>query len=114
LDNQTVLLFTHAGLGHSTDAALQGRLAKTFLSLLDEHTLVPAKICFYTEGVRLVCEGSPVLETLQSLERQGVELIVCRTCLEAFGVLHLVRVGVVGGMPDIIEAMRLAGKVISL
>ncbi len=113
MDANTVLVFTRAGLGHA-DPALQGRLAATFLSLIDEHALLPAKILFYTEGVRLVCEGSPVLDKLQVLETRGVELIICRTCLDYFGLLDKVRAGVVGGMTDIIAAMEAAAKVISL
>jgi hypothetical protein len=113
MDANTVLLFTRAGLGQA-DAALQQRLAGTFLSLLTEHAILPAKILFYTEGVQLVCEGSPVLVQLTALEARGVELIICRTCLDYFGLLEKVRVGVVGGMPDIIAAMQQAGKAISL
>ncbi len=113
MDSNTVLLFTRYGLGQA-DPALQQRLANTFLTLLGEHQLHPGKICFYTDGVRLVCEGSPVLEQLKALEAAGVELIICRTCLDSFGLLKQVRVGVVGGMPDIIEALNQAGKVISL
>ncbi len=113
MDRGTVLLFTAAGLGHA-DPTMQGRLANTFLSLVRDNELYPAKICFYTEGVRLVCSGSPVLAVLKSLETAGVELIVCRTCLDFFGLVDQVQVGVVGGMPDIIEALRQADKVIPL
>jgi sulfur relay (sulfurtransferase) complex TusBCD TusD component (DsrE family) len=113
MDANTVLVFTRGGLGQA-DAALQGRLATTFLSLVNEHGLLPAKILFYTEGVQLVCEGSPVLDQLHALETRGVELIICRTCLDYFGLLDKVRAGVVGGMGDIIAAMQQAGKVISL
>lgn len=113
MDRNTVLVFTRAGLGHA-DAALQERLAVTFLSLVGEHGLLPAKILFYTEGVQLVCEGSPVLDKLQALEARGVELIICRTCLDFLGLLDKVQVGVVGGMTDIVAAMQQAGKVISL
>jgi intracellular sulfur oxidation DsrE/DsrF family protein len=76
--------------------------------------MLPAAICFYTDGVKLVVEGSPVLEPLKSLEARGVHLIICSTCLSYFGLEDKVRVGVVGGMTDIIEAQWRAGKVITL
>ena len=38
----------------------------------------------------------------------------CKTCLDYFGLAGAVRVGIVGGMGDIIEAMHKAQKVISL
>jgi sulfur relay (sulfurtransferase) complex TusBCD TusD component (DsrE family) len=62
----------------------------------------------------MVVESSPVLDVLQSLESQGVRLIICKTCLEHYGLLEKVRVGIVGGMGDIISAQWLADKVITL
>ena len=79
----------------------------------DANTL-PAKVLFYTDGVKLVCEGSPVIDQLRVMSERGVELIVCSTCLDYFGWRDQVMVGIVGGMPDIIEAMNMAEKVISL
>ncbi len=46
--------------------------------------------------------------------RKGVERIVCQTCLDYFGLRDKVAEGIVGGMPDIIEAMQKAEKVVSL
>ena len=86
----------------------------TYFKLLDENNILPAAICFYTDGVRLVVEGSPVLDSLKSLEAKGVRLILCSTCLSYFNLTDQVRVGIVGGMTDILEAQRRAGKVISI
>jgi hypothetical protein len=44
----------------------------------------------------------------------GVRLIICSTCLNYFGLTEKVRVGIVGWMPDILEAQTRAGKVITL
>ena len=93
---------------------LQQLLARKFLALLDDATLFPSKILFYTGGVKLACEGSPVLDQLRAFQARGVELIVCQTCLDYYGLREKVAVGIVGGMPDIIEAMQKAEKVISL
>ncbi|MCX6068009.1 MAG: DsrE family protein [Chloroflexi bacterium] len=76
--------------------------------------MLPAAICFYANGVRLVVEGSPVLDSLKSLETKGVRLILCSTCLGYYNLTEKVQVGIVGGMSDILEAQRLASKVISL
>jgi sulfur relay (sulfurtransferase) complex TusBCD TusD component (DsrE family) len=113
MDGNTVLLFTRNGLGHAPDE-LQQLLAGRFLGLIGDAGVLPGKILFYTDGVKLACEGSPVLAQLRALEAAGVELVLCKTCLDYFGLADRVRVGVVGGMTDIIEAMRTAGKVISL
>jgi sulfur relay (sulfurtransferase) complex TusBCD TusD component (DsrE family) len=113
LDNDTVLVFTRNGLGHGPQD-LQTTLVKKFLALQLESGRLPAKLLFYTEGVRLACEGSPVIDLLQQMQDQGVELVLCKTCLDYFGLTGSALVGVVGGMGDIIEAMQMAGKVISV
>ena len=104
---------TNDGMG-AADAELQHTLLRKYLLLLQQNGTLPSAICFYTSGVKMVIEGSPVLEVLQSLEAHGVRLIVCKTCLDYFGLLEKVRVGIVGGMGDIIAAQWLADKVISL
>jgi sulfur relay (sulfurtransferase) complex TusBCD TusD component (DsrE family) len=43
-----------------------------------------------------------------------VRLIVCNTCLNYYGLLDKVRVGIIGGMADIIEAQWKADRVITL
>lgn len=113
MDQQTVLLFTRNGIGQAPDD-LQQSLTVKFLSLLEQSGQLPAKILFYTAGVKLASQGSPVLEQLRLLEAKGVELVLCKTCLDYFHLTDQVSVGIVGGMPDIIEAMQKASKVISL
>jgi intracellular sulfur oxidation DsrE/DsrF family protein len=108
-----VILITRDGMG-SADASLQHKLLDTYLKLLLENESLPAGICFYTDGVKLVVEGSPHLERLSQIERKGVRLIICSTCLNYFGLIDKVRVGIVGGMPDILEAQIKAAKVITL
>jgi hypothetical protein len=112
-DSETVLLITRNGMGDA-EPALQQKLISTYFRLLDESDIRPAAICFYTDGVHLAVEGSPVVDVLQALEAKGVRLILCRTCLDYYGLGDKVAVGIVGGMTDIIEAQRRASKVISL
>ena len=109
----TVLLINRNGMGEA-DPELQIKLMQTYLTLIDEADALPAVICFYAEGVHLVVNGSPVIESLRSLEAKGVNLIICNTCLKYFELNDQVAVGITGGMPDIIEAQRRAAKVITL
>jgi sulfur relay (sulfurtransferase) complex TusBCD TusD component (DsrE family) len=109
----TVLLINREGLGHA-ETTLQHKLLEIYLRLLDENDTMPYAICFYTEGVKLVVEGSPFIEPLRRLESRGVRLIICSTCLNYYGLTDKVQVGIVGGMADIIEAQWRADKVITL
>ena len=54
MNDHTILLFTRNGMG-DTPAELRQKLAVKFLQLhLDANTL-PAKILFYTDGVKQKC-----------------------------------------------------------
>jgi selenium metabolism protein YedF len=55
-----------------------------FLRLLGTCEKKPEQIIFWNTGVRLVCEGSRVLDHLKELEDKGVEILACTTCLEYF------------------------------
>ena len=109
----TILLFTRTGMGESP-AELQMNLAVKFLTLLYTNGNLPAKIFFYTEGVKLACQGSPAIEALKNLQSAGVELILCTTCLDYFHLTDHVAVGIPGSMADIVDGVTKAKKVISL
>lgn len=109
----TVILVTRNGMGETTPELQQTLVAKYFQILLDDRK-VPAAVCFYADGVRLACDGSPLLDTLQALEDQGAQLLVCTTCLTALNLIEQRRVGLAGSMADIIEAQWRADKVITI
>ena len=111
---KTVFIFSSYGMGCTDDASLKIALAKKFLALIARHDPLPAQICFYTDGVKLTVEGSPVLDELKALQEKGVELVICSTCIDTFGLRDKVRLGVVGGMPDIITAITQADNAITL
>jgi intracellular sulfur oxidation DsrE/DsrF family protein len=109
----SVILITRKGMGEA-DPALQTKLISTYFRLLDESDTLPGVLCFYAEGVYLVCDGSPVLESLINLEQKGVQIVVCNTCLTFYDLLDQLKVGLIGGMTDIIEAQRRGDKVITI
>lgn len=113
-EKSIVIAFKSDGMGHSDNQDLRVNLARKFLTLIQDAQPLPAAICFYTDGVRLACTGSPILPELRALEGRGVHLVLCQTCLDTLGLAGEVQLGVVGGMTDIITAMWSADKVIEL
>jgi intracellular sulfur oxidation DsrE/DsrF family protein len=111
-ETSTVLVLKTNGMGTTDEQPLKEKLLKTYLNLVSQMQPLPKAVCFYTDGVKLACEGSPVLEELAGLEGRGVRLVLCQTCLDYFGLAEKVRVGIVGGMGDIITAMWEADKVV--
>lgn len=109
----TVVLITRKGMGVA-EPELQTTLIQTYLRTLNEASDPPSEICFYTEGVHLVVEGSPVLHLLRLLEEKGIRLTACSTCLDFYGIMDQVAVGHKGTMVEIVESQTRADKVITL
>jgi len=99
-----VVLIQGEGLG-SGDVALGKMLMANFLRLLGEAEQKPEKIIFWNGGVKLVCEGSPVIEHLQKLAAGSVEILACTTCLEYFGLKEKQMIGNPTTMVKSIQSM---------
>jgi len=108
-----VVVFNNNGMGQA-EKILARKLARTFLGVLDTGNKLPRTICLYAEGVKLAVKGSNVLEDLQALVDKGVEVIVCTTCLNHFGLMGELAVGEAKGMKEIVDAQWGAAKVITL
>jgi len=109
----TLILVTRDGLGDAVPE-LSRKLFVKYLEVLEANGTLPGAIAFMTNGVHLVCEGSPAIEKLRAYEAAGVHVIICKTCIDFFGVADKVRAGVVGGMGDIVAAQAMARKVITV
>ena len=105
-----VILITSEFLGRGDDK-LGLMLSANFLRLLGESEDKPAAIVFLNSGVRLVCEDSPVLEHVTRLEKQGVEILACTTCLEYFDLKEKQKTGKPTTMARTIQSMMNAETV---
>jgi selenium metabolism protein YedF len=83
------------------DDELGRNLMKAFIFTLNEVEKTPSHLIFMNSGVKLCIEGAEALPNLQKLEEKGVEILVCGTCLNFFGVAEKLRVGKVSNMYDI-------------
>ena len=107
-----VLLATDR-LGRGDDE-LGRKLVFNFLGTLREMGPELWRLILINGGVKLSIEGSDVLPSLQMLQEDGVHILVCGTCLNHFGLLDKKKVGETTNMLDIVTAMQVADKVISL
>ena len=109
----SVLAVNSAVMGRGDDE-LGAILIRGFFHALLEAETKPGTIIFYNSGVRLTAEGSPVLDDLVELEKYGVTLLACGTCLEYFELKDRHTVGSVTNMYTIAETLLEAERVINL
>lgn len=89
-------------------------LMRSFFYTLREAEVVPGSIIFINSGVKLACEGSPVLSDLMALEKRGVRILSCGTCLDYFQLKEKLCVGSISNMYSIVEAMMTSDRLITL
>ena len=87
-------------------------LMKAFIFALTNVSALPEHIIFYNSGAYLACEGSDSLEDLKNLEKAGVKISVCGTCLNFYGLTDKLQVGSVSNMYDIAETLTSARLII--
>ncbi len=98
----------------SQDPELGARLMSTFFLKLIHAKRLPSHILLMERGVKLLLHESPSLDAIKVLEGRGVEMLACQTCLDYYGIMEKIKAGKVSNMPDIIEVMQGAGKVIHI
>jgi selenium metabolism protein YedF len=96
------------------DDVLGAKLIASFISTLKEMGPDLWCVVMVNAGVKLATAGSAVLAGLQDLEHSGVRLLVCGTCLTHFQLLEAKQAGETTNMLDIVTAMHLADKIITL
>jgi selenium metabolism protein YedF len=96
------------------EAELGNILVRGFFHTLGEVEPLPQTIILFNTGVKLACQGSPVVDDLCALEAEDVEMLVCGTCLSYFELTEKLVAGQVSNMYDIAETMLSAGKVVNL
>lgn len=96
------------------DDELGLKLMINFLRTLKEMGPDLWRLVFVNNGIKLSIDGSEVLDDLKSYENGGLKILVCGTCLTHFNLLERKQVGETTNMLDIVTAMQLADKVITI
>ncbi|OHD64177.1 MAG: hypothetical protein A2176_00870 [Spirochaetes bacterium RBG_13_51_14] len=108
-----VLAISQDVMGNGDDEL--GRiLIKSFFHTLAETPPVPDAIIFFNSGVKLVVEGSEIIDDIKNLELKGAKILACGTCLDYFKMKDKLKAGAVSNMYDIKELMLGAGSTITI
>ncbi len=107
-----VYVISSSSMGRGSDE-LGWALLQTYIQTIKDVEPLPSTILFYNSGVKLVAEESGALEALRTLQQQGVEILVCGTCLDFFKLSSAMQVGQISNMYDIMSSVNSAARVVS-
>ena len=111
---QKILIFIPTNCFGVGDDELGKALMKNFILTLKEMGPDLWRIILVNGGVKLAVKGSPVLSALYELEKAGIDILVCGTCLEYFKLMGEKAVGHTTNMLDIVTSMQIASKVVRI
>ena len=93
---------------------LGAKLMGSFLRKLCTASSKPEVMLFYNSGVKLLAEGSHVLDSLMVLSRAGVDLVACGTCAGYYGVAENMAVGRISDMAEVVSQMLQTEAVVTV
>ncbi len=97
------------------DPTLGYSLMKMFLYTLSQSDALPQYLLFMNAGVKLAAGNEQqIIDSLHVLTEKGVQILVCGTCLNFYGLTDQLKAGTVSNMYEILSAMQKAGKVITV
>ena len=96
------------------DSELGILLMINFIKAIRDLDVLPSKITFYNSGVFLGRKNSPVYDELKDLEKMGVGLYFCGTCINHYSLTDEINTGIVSNMFEIAQILASAGKIIKL
>lgn len=100
-------------MGHGDDE-LGRQLMGSFLRKLNVGDNRPENIVFYNSGVKLVAEGSSVLDGIDMLLRAGVSMKVCGSCVNKYDLADKIEAHLVSDMVSIISTLMNSDSVITI
>jgi len=98
---------------HMGDDRELGRiLLKGFFETMLAHNLLPNRIFFMNTGVKLTTLDETFIPLIKELEKRGVEIFSCGTCLKYYDLEKELKVGLRGGTDAYLEPLFTYQKVI--
>ena len=112
--NKSLTILVASNLLGEGDAKLGETLMKVYINTLAESDSLPENLLFINGGVKLTCEGSDVIESLNIMKDKGVNIFSCGACLDFYNLKEKLLVGQIGNMYQIIDLMNNSGNTIKL
>jgi selenium metabolism protein YedF len=94
------------------DDVLGDILIRSFIHTLLQLNPLPDSIICYNAGVKLAVKDSTAVDDLQQLAQAGVDILVCGTCANYFGLTDQIAAGHISNMYDIAETMAGAARLL--
>ncbi len=94
------------------DDTLGARLMLAYFDTLAQFAENITDVTLVNSGVKLICDGSPVLQEAQELAKLGVRITACGVCLNHYGLAEKVAVGEASNMFSIVAAQKEADVVL--
>ena len=106
-----IVVITSDKMGEG-DEELGHLLMSNFIKAIKDLDRLPQKMVFYNKGVMIVTNNSPLIDHLKDLEKMGVELLLCATCVNHYSLADSIGAGKLSNMYTIAEVMSSAGNII--
>jgi selenium metabolism protein YedF len=107
------ILITSETLGRGNDE-LGAKLMGSFLRTLLSASQKPDKLVFYNSAVKLVAVDSAVLDVLDELNKAGVRLVACGTCVSFYRLDGKVSPERVSNMQEIVSILTESDSVVTV
>jgi hypothetical protein len=109
---KTAVILHSDSLGRGSEE-LGKNMTAGFLRKLWASDKKPETIIFYNSAVHLLIDKSTVLDALTGLEKAGVDLVACQTCIGFYELEKKIVIGRVVDMQAIVSILMKADKVIT-
>jgi len=106
-----IIAFTSDRMGEG-DSDLGHLLIANFIKAVKDLDKLPSKMVFYNRGVMLCVENSLVAGHLKEMERMGVTLLICETCVKHYSLEEKIKIGTLSNMFEIAQVMANAGNIV--
>lgn len=112
-NKKTSILISSDKFGEGNDS-VGDTLMIEYIDVLSEEDRLPNDIIFANSGVKLLCEGSKVIEGIKLLEEKRVKIYCSASCLKDYNIDDKLLVGKRVDMSEIVDIMNRAENFIKL